>query len=61
MKHFTNRRALALVSLTLLGILLLSGCSKPEPPPAGYYTGPLEGKGKNGATAPGKAKGVITD
>lgn len=67
MKHSTNRGALALASLMLLGILLMAGCSKPEPPPAGYYTGPMTPKNKlaptSGAAAPGQsgAKGNVPE
>ena len=63
MMHFTKRRALALTSLVLLGVLLVTGCSKSEPPSdPGYYTGPMEGKNKitggaGGAAAPATKAG----
>ncbi|WP_395088920.1 hypothetical protein [Armatimonas sp.] len=47
MTSITKRGALALTSLMLLGVLLVTGCSKSEPPSdPGYYTGPMEGKNK---------------
>ncbi|WP_394794546.1 hypothetical protein [Armatimonas sp.] len=58
MTHFTKRGTLALMSLALLGILLVTGCSKSEPPTdPGYYTGPMEGKNKLSG-GPGGAAGA---
>ena len=65
MKRFTITGVLTLTSIMLLSILsIMAGCSKPDPPAAGYYTGPMEGKGKNaappgGVTAPGKTGGKM--
>ena len=63
MTSITKRGTLTLMSLMLLSVLLVTGCSKSEPPgDPGYYTGPMEGKNKitggpGGAAAPATKTG----
>ena len=59
MKHVTKQAAFSLASLMVLGALLAAGCSKSEPPSdPGYYTGPMQGKGKAAGPAAGGKTGV---
>jgi hypothetical protein len=62
MKQFLKGGTLSLAVLMLISIVVVAGCSKPEPPPAGYYTGPMEKKGAAGAVgaqAPSKMGGKM--